>query len=153
MRFIKKNFNIDNTGKTKAFFCKKEIIKIDDKLINNILKYSKIEKNNFRLCLHTKKTDKLHNMLIFLHKRNNVTVPHKHLKKEEVYQIVKGKIKVTLFFKKKIIFILSKQNPIIRVPKNTFHLVESMSDTSIFHELRSGPFKKNDSFLLRGANY
>ena len=147
MRFIKRNFKVDNTGKTKAFFCKKKIIKIDNKLINNILKHSKTEKNNFRLCLHAKITDKVHNMLIFLYKKNNVTDSHKHLKKEEIYQIVKGKIKVTLFLKKKVIFFLSKQTPIIRVPKNTFHLVESISDVSIFHEIRSGPFKKNDSIF------
>lgn len=149
MRFIKKNFNIDNSGKTTALFFKKRFFKIDNKLVNRLLEYSKIETNNFRLCLHKKKTDKIHNMIIFLHKKNNVTKPHKHLEREEIYQIVKGKIKITFFLKKKIYFILNKKTPIIRVPKNVFHLVESISNISIFHEIRSGPFKKNDSLFLK----
>lgn len=55
MRFIKKNFNIDNSGKTTALFFKKRFFKVDNKLVNRLLEYSKIERNNFRLCLHKKK--------------------------------------------------------------------------------------------------
>ena len=40
---------------------------------------------------------------------------------------------------------LNNHNKLIRIPKNTFHLVKSLTNISIFHEIRLGPFKKNDS--------
>lgn len=150
MQFLENNFRQDRFGKTKAFFFKKKIIRINSKLLNSFINYSKKEKKNIRLCLHRSKSDKLHNMLVLLFKKNNMSSPHKHIYKDEVYQIIKGIIKVTVYLKrKKATFLLDKKNPIIKIPKNVFHLVNSESGISIFHETRIGPFKKNDSIFYK----
>lgn len=145
-----KNFKKDISGNTTAFFFKDEIPIINKKLLSNFVSYSNIKKNNIRLCLHSSKRNNLHSMLVLLYKKNNIDVPHKHLKKSEVYQIILGKIKITLFLKKsKKYIILDKNNPIIKIPNNIFHLVQSISNISIFHETRTGPFEIDDTKFFK----
>lgn len=141
-----KNFKKDSSGNSTAFFFKNEIPIINKKLLSDFVSYSKIKKDNIRLCLHSAKKDNLHSMLVLLYKRNNIDTPHKHLKKSEVYQIILGKIKITLFLKKsKKYIVLDKNKPIIKIPNNIFHLVQSISNISIFHETRTGPFEIGDT--------
>jgi hypothetical protein len=145
-----KNFKKDSSGNTTAFFFKDKIPIINKKLLSNFVSYSKIKKDNIRICLHSAKKDKLHSMLVLLHKRNNSDNPHKHLKKTEVYQILLGKIKIILFLKKsKKYIILDKNKPIIKIPNNIFHLVQSISNISIFHETRVGPFEIGDTKFFK----
>ena len=77
--------------------------------------------------------------------KNNEIIPHKHIYKDEIYNILQGELEILLYGKivKKII--LNKKCPLLRVPKNTFHLVMAKSYLSIFHEIRNGPFLQNDS--------
>ena len=44
---------------------------------------------------------------------------------------------------------LNKETIILRVPKNVFHKVKSISRYSVFHEIRKGPFNKNDSIFKK----
>ena len=87
-------------------------------------------------------------MINIMYKKNKQNI-HKHNFKDEIYHSIYGKTLVTIFEKKKNKkFILNIKNPILRVMKNTYHLVESISNFSIIHEIRVGPFKKNDSINL-----
>ena len=148
-----KNFKKDSSGNTTAFFFKEKIPIVNKKLLRKFIGYSKNRKRNIRLCLHSSKKEELHSMLILINKSNNTTIPHKHLKKSEVYQILLGKIKITLFFKKsKKYIILDKNKPIVKIPNNIFHLVQSISNISIFHETRVGPFEKSDSKFFKSKN-
>jgi cupin fold WbuC family metalloprotein len=142
--FIKKNFKKDASGKSDAFFLKKNVF-LNKNFLKNFMKYASKKKKNIRICCHDSKKNKLHNMLNVMFKKNNELSPHKHLRKDEIYNIILGEIEITIFKKKRKKIILNKNNQLIRVPKNTFHLVKSITNFSIFHEIRLGPFIKNDS--------
>jgi len=146
MLFIN-NFKKDSTGKSDAYYLKKKI-SLDNKFLKKFIRFAKKNKKNIRICCHNNKKDKLHNMINLMFKKNNEDNPHKHLYKDEIYQIVYGEIEIILYDKKICKFKLNNKNKIIRIPKNTFHLVKSKSQISIFHEIRLGPFIKHDSIYF-----
>ena len=64
--FRKKDFKIDVSGKSPAIFLKSKI-KIDKKIINELIKLSKLNKNiNVRICMHKNKTSNIHNMVVLI---------------------------------------------------------------------------------------
>ena len=145
--FIKNNFKKDKSGKSDAYFLKKKI-KFNQIFFKKFLKFAKRDKKNIRICCHKNINSKLHNMINIMFKINNEAIPHKHIYKDEVYHILYGEIEVVIFNKKKEKIILNNKNKLIRIEKNTFHLVRSRTNVSIFHEIRQGPFLKNDSIFL-----
>ncbi len=149
--FNKKLFYIDKSGKSPALYLKKEMEVLDKKLINQLKIFSK--KNHFkdsRICMHSSKSAKIQNMINIIYKKKNKNIFHKHLFKDEVYQIIKGQMKI-IFVKrnKKKSVILGKDNLIFRIKKNTFHQILPLSKFVIFHEIREGPFFKNDSIFKK----
>lgn len=140
----------DKKAKTRAFFFKKENGVLFDKdlkkfMLENFYK----NKNDLRICLHQKSIDKHHDMII-LQQKKNYYKPHKHLFKGETYHMIVGSMKCILFNNygkiKKIVTI--KKNEIFRVPKNTFHTMLPLTNFTIYHENKPGPFiKKGDSIF------
>ena len=148
MSFMKNYFKQDSSGRSDAFYQKKEI-NFDNKFFKKFINYAKIKKKNIRICCHQNKKSALHNMINLMFKKNNEQNPHKHLYKDEVYNILYGKLEIQIYAKKKKKIFLNSQNKLVRIPKNTFHLVKSLTNISIFHEIRLGPFKKNDSIYRK----
>ena len=153
--YNKRKFKLDNTGKSLAIYPKNRNIKIDAKLINSLKKLSKDSENcNLRVCLHKNKKDKLQNMIDLLNTNSsNDFKVHKHKSKDEVYQILDGKLKILIFKKNDIHkkFILQKnKNLILRLEKNKFHQTIPLSKVVVFHEIRQGPFSGGDSIFLKG---
>jgi len=68
------------------------------------------------------------------------TTPHKHLKMEEVYYVIKGKGKVRIG--ENITEI--KQGDIIPIPKNTFHNIEEVESSVELLVVTYPTFDKND---------
>lgn len=136
------NFKFDRSGKSLALFPKKNI-EINYKLFQKLKILSKKNNNeNVRICLHKSKREKLHNMIIFMNKKN----PHiidKHNLTDEIYHLIDGILKVKIFNRKKILIKtikLSKKNPIFRMRKKVFHQTIPVSNHVIFHECRLSPY-------------
>ena len=142
-----KNLKQDKKAKTPSFFFKKESEKFDKKYTAFLENFYKKNKKDVRICLHSKKDSKHHDMVI-LQQRKNFYTPHKHFKKGETYHIIKGSMACVLFSEKgkikKICHI--KKNDIFRTPINIFHTMLPVTKFVIYHESKTGPFlKKNDS--------
>jgi cupin fold WbuC family metalloprotein len=144
-RINNKNFKFDKTGKSLAIFPKKKNFVVNFKLINELKLLSRKNNNqNVRICLHKNKKEKLHNMIIFLSKKNLSPI-HKHIFTDEIYQIIYGILKIKIFNKNKkllkVIEISNKKSPIFRMKKNILHQTIPASDHVIFHECRLSPYK------------
>ena len=91
-KYLKKNFLLDNTGKSPAFFYKKKNLLVNKKIAKELIKFSKSNNNvNCRICLHRTKKNKLHNMIVLLNKKNK-DHPHLQNHSDEIYQIMNGSI-------------------------------------------------------------
>lgn len=137
-----RNFLLDLTGKTPAFFYKKKNISINNKLIQELIYFSKNnDRINCRICLHKNKREPIHIMLVLLNKINESPV-HKH-NDDETYNFIKGKFSVNIFkkkIKKKSIKISKNHTKVFRVEKNTFHNVVPIDKVIIFTEIRKNPY-------------
>ena len=141
---IKQLLREDKKAKSTSFFFRKEGEVFNYKHINFLESYYKKEKKDIRICLHTKKNAKHHDMII-LQQQKNFYSPHKHLRKGETYHIIKGSMACVLFSEKgKINSICKlKKNDIFRTPINKFHTMMPLSKFVIYHESKTGPFLKN----------
>tara|TARA_E500000331_G_C17025377_1_gene612719 strand:- start:16 stop:477 length:462 start_codon:yes stop_codon:yes gene_type:complete len=142
--FSKKKFSFDYSGKSPAFFIKKDNIKIDQQFFKNLVRFSKINNNiNCRVCIHKTKKAELHSMIVLINSKNKFNI-HKHSKTSEVYQLIQGSIKINLFKnKKKAKSVLMKnKGEIFSVLKNQLHVVIPMSSIAIFHETKLNEYKK-----------
>lgn len=98
-----------------------------------------------RICFHLTEKDRLHEMIILLHK-NTYIRPHRHFKKTESLHVIEGEADM-IFFNNygKIISVnkLSRKNGLIyyRINKPIFHTFLVKSKFFIFHETTSGPLK------------
>jgi cupin fold WbuC family metalloprotein len=153
MNFYNKNiFKLDQSGHSLAIYSKNTNLIINKRLIKNLKNFSKRHNNcNLRICFHKNKKEALQNMVVLLnlHSGNKFKI-HKHNFKDEVYQIIDGKLKIKIFSNQKVKkeIILSKEtNLIARLEKNTFHQTLPQSNIVIFHEIRKGPFSGKDSIF------
>lgn len=146
-----KLFKLDKTGLSLAVFVKKKNFLITNKIILDLENFSKQNNNiDVRICMHISKKSKIQNMINLIHKKHLQTKPHKHLYKDEIYHLIKGKMKIEYFLKKKkFTIVLGKNSNIFRISKNTYHKVIPLSKKIIFHEIREGPFKKTDSIFKK----
>ena len=141
--FSKKNFNYDSSGKSPAFFIKNNNVKIDQRFFKNLIKFSKINNNiNCRICMHKTKKAEIHSMIVLINSKNKFNI-HKHSKTSEIYQLIKGSIKVNLFKNKKKIksVIIKKRGEIFSVLKNQLHMVVPVSSIAIFHETKLNEYE------------
>lgn len=150
--YNKKLFKLDYSGNSLAIYPKKILISTGSKLINSLKKLSKNNDNcNLRVCFHKSKKDKLQNMMILLNSKSKQSSKiHKHKFKDEVYQIIDGKLKIVVFEKKlktKKIILQKGKNLIARIDKNIDHTTIPMTKIVIYHEIRQGPFSGNDSIF------
>ena len=148
--YNKKLFKLDYSGNSLAIYPKEILISTGSKLINSLKKLSKNNDNcNLRVCFHKSKKDKLQNMMILLNSKSKQSSKiHKHKFKDEVYQIIDGKLKIVVFEKKlktKKIILQKGKNLIARIDKNIDHTTIPMTKIVIYHEIRQGPFSGNDS--------
>ena len=139
----KKLFKFDLSGKSPAFFAKKKNVKINKKLIRDLICYSQKNNNtNCRICLHKSKNEKIHNMIVLLNSRNPSNI-HKHNGSDEIYHYISGSFYVQLYKSNKLykkILISNKQNSIFRVNKGTMHNIKPLKNIIVFHEIKLNPY-------------
>ena len=136
----KKLFVLNNRGQSPAFFLKKKNFKVDKIAVKKLKEFSKNNNNiNCRICLHQSISEKIHSMLVLINKANKFEI-HKHKNTSEFYQLISGKIKITLYNnrKKKIKqLILKEKGDIYSVSKNQSHNLVPLTKFATFHETKS----------------
>ena len=161
--FLKQGLKKNTSGRSLSFFytkCDKYEPTIFDtknlSFIKNIIKSKKWKKAfsgnlNFRICLHKNLKDKYQEMIIVQDKKT-LTLPHKHKQSGETINLLHGRLKVILNDKKfKIIkkYILNSKKPkIFRLPDDTFHSYDILSDYVIYLETKAGPFIRKSNIIL-----
>ena len=147
----KKLYFIDKSGKSDAIFLRNKCSFIDINNLQHLIKYSR--QNNYkdvRVCMHNNKKSIIQNMINLTFKSKKKINFHKHLKKDEAYHLIKGKMMIEYFCEKKIKKVmLGKEKFLFRIGKNIYHRIKPLSNYIIYHEIRTGPFLKNDSIFLK----
>ncbi len=141
----KHSYKVDRSGMSDAIFINSQF-QIKNKDIVYLKKKAK-DKTTLRLCLHKNKKSSLHCMLLYLKKKNQNLI-QSHNKRDEVYVLIEGKMKIKIYDNKiglKKFYILDKKNPIYFMSKKVIHLTESITNHCIFLEVRKGPFSPKDT--------
>lgn len=131
----------DLNAKSKSFFLKNPYIKVDNKFISFLKKYSNDNKScDVRICIHKNAKSEHHDMLLFQRKKNYYA-PHKHKFCGDTYHVIQGKLACFLFNEKGDItyHCVVKKNDIFKTPKQVYHVTIPITDV-IYHEAKSGPF-------------
>ena len=139
-------------------YIRDNITKIKKKDLNQLLINSKLNKNNkSRFCFHKSKSSQIHEMVIY-HKKNYFVRPHKHIKKTESLHVIKGEADI-IFFKNngdildiiKMGDYLSNKIYYYKMNIQIYHTLIIKSAYLIFHEVTTGPFKKNQTVFAPWA--
>ena len=129
---------------------KKKLITYDKKIVKKIKSLAKKNyKKRARLCMHLDLKDKTNEMIIALNKKSFIA-PHIHPNnKSESYFVLEGSMRVYVFNKNgKVIKKInmgtyeSGKTFFYRMSKGYYHMPISTSRWCVYHEVYSGPFKK-----------
>lgn len=134
-----------------TYFPITSLFSLNIKFVKNFLKKSSKNKNISRVCLHSKKSDKIHLMLIFQKKGYEHPIK-KHPTKIKYYFLISGSqdIQITNRYRKKLnIFRLNNNLFMCKIPKNVWHSNKTTSKESFHLEVTAGPFNRmKDSIYL-----
>ena len=143
---------MDNATST-TFFHNKDIIEVTSNLIEKLKEAANQDPlKRARFNLHkSPHQDKLHEMVIVLHKDTYVR-PHKHYQKTESFHIIEGSLIVVFFNdngeiinKVKMSENGSKYPFMYRLSNELWHMVIPLTEFVIFHETTNGPFIKEET--------
>ena len=143
---------LDDNGRTPAYFCKRNPVKINAELIAELKSESaRLGNRNLRLCLHENSDAPFHEMVILEYK-GRFYRPHKHLLKAESYHIIEGKMAAFVFDEDGNVIDSNILEPtgnfLYRIDINQYHAVLPMTDMLIYHEAKPGPFlRETDSII------
>jgi cupin fold WbuC family metalloprotein len=110
-----------------------------------------------RLCTHRDVSDLLHEMFI-VHPRRAYVRPHKHLNKAESMSVLDGDVDLVLFADDgRIADVIAMGNAgsghafYYRISDAIFHTLLIRSEWLVFHEVTSGPFRRQDTVFAPWA--
>jgi len=116
-------------------------------------KAAKTERQRIRICTHLNSGDLLHEMLI-VHTRTTYVRPHKHLNKSESFHVITGEVDVVLFEEDgtvcKVIRMgdhASGKRFYYRLNEPRYHTLLIRSEGLVFHEVTTGPFRREDTIF------
>jgi cupin fold WbuC family metalloprotein len=146
-----KNFLIDSSGKSKAFFFDKSFPQIKKQTIKNLINNFKKNKQDIRICLHKNKNSKIQCMINLIKKKKFYS-PHFHKNSEEYYFFIKNDLIVNCFNKKlKVIkkIFLNKKFFLVKIEKNVPHITIPKKKFCIYLEFKLGPFNPENSIVYK----
>jgi cupin fold WbuC family metalloprotein len=114
-------------------------------------KAAKNPRQRIRICAHPDSNDRLHEMLI-VHTSDTYVRPHKHLNKSESFHVITGEVDVVLFDDAGAV---TRAIPMgeyatgkrfyYRLDEPRYHTLLIRSDVIVFHEVTSGPFRREET--------
>ncbi|MFH2204180.1 MAG: WbuC family cupin fold metalloprotein [Elusimicrobiota bacterium] len=141
---------VDRSGRTEAYYSRSSLPVIDAAAVE-WLKNKAAAAGTARICLHLGKEDPIHSMII-AHAPSGAFVVHKHLTRDEVYHMIEGRLRVTIYgedgkpCETKTLGALGSGLPFLcRVRAGAWHSNVPEDGTAVFHESRPGPFKPADT--------
>lgn len=94
--------------------------------------------------------------MIILHNKKVEVSVHKHLKSDEVLNVLSGAAKLLLYDDNGNISKTIKLSPsscfLLKIPKNVFHTIIIESDWFLFQETIMGPFKLENTIYASWAS-
>tara|TARA_X000000950_G_C13749192_1_gene591905 strand:- start:426 stop:902 length:477 start_codon:yes stop_codon:yes gene_type:complete len=146
-------FSIDESGNSASYHCSKKVnICVNQNLIKKLISIYKRYKKTFRICLHNNNKQKIHCMIVVMGKKDKTKI-HKHVAKTEYYYIHYGKMNLFVKDGQKNKYqknsINCKTSIFCKINNQTYHQVVPCSEIVVFSEIRDGPFRRNDSIILK----
>lgn len=112
---------------------------------------AKTARQRIRICSHRDSGDLLHEMLI-VHTRNTYVRPHKHVGKDESFHVISGEVNVVLFEEDGAVRRAIRMGDYTtgkpfyyRLNESCYHTLIIRSDVLVFHEVTTGPFRREDT--------
>lgn len=148
-------FTLDKTGFTWAYFCRQT----DPVIHRDLLKELEAacfehQQSSLRICLHPSPQSPLHEMVI-VQRSNSYSPPHKHQARDETIQVLQGDMAAVLFEEdgriRETLLLASGSTFLLRVSRQTYHLLMPLTDIAIFSESRLGPFCAEDTLFASWA--
>ena len=132
--------NILRVDQDVFFFDEKNITKLKEIAKNHPLKRS-------RYCLHKSDDSIVHEMIIVAHKSSNLEAHRHPVNKPESYHVMEGKLKVKIFndygtIKYEKILSADQHPRMYRIHGNVWHQPIPLTEWVIYHEVATGPFRK-----------
>ena len=137
-------------GKSPAYTATKSRL-IDGKIVAALKTMANRPGATVRINLHAGPDAPVHNMII-AQKQGGSPYVHKHLTKEETYQMIEGRMQLRMFddagkvTNEIVLGSVGSGLPFaVRIPKGVFHATEPRTEYAVFHESRPGPFDPADT--------
>ena len=118
---------------------------------------AKTSRRRIRICTHLDSGDLLHEMLI-VHTRETYVRPHKHLSKCESFHVITGEVDVVLFEEDGTVCQAismgehaSGKRFYYRLNEPRYHTLLIRSEVLVFHEITTGPFRREDTVFAPWA--
>lgn len=155
-RITPKHFWEDRAARTKSYFFRNDkIIQLKNNILQSLIKESIKCKSNTRICLHKNTNSNLHQMIVCQLKSNDHPAKF-HIRREKSYQVLLGKLRLTVFDRKrqkKFVFNLSAKDLIpLRVPPGVFHHDRPLTTRCVHLETISGSFNRKKDRVLAPAS-
>lgn len=113
----------------------------------------KTARQRIRICSHRDSGDLLHEMLI-VHARDTYVRPHKHVNKDESFHVIAGEVDVVLFEENGALCKAIRMGDYTtgkrfyyRLNEPRYHTLLIRSDVLVFHEVTTGPFRREDTIF------
>jgi len=150
MKLNNKKFFLDQKGLSPAYFSKTKNTIINNKLIFRLIKISEYKKIDLRICMHNNTNDNLQTMINILLKKKKYFYSY-HLKTDEVYHIIKGKLLIIYYENnvKNKVLLSEDNNKLCLIKKKVIHVTIPITKFCVFHETRIGPFRPKDTYNLK----
>jgi cupin fold WbuC family metalloprotein len=156
MNILEQKFNLNVEGLTPAYFSLSRNECISSRHIDALrTELIRCGGTVHRICLHMSSNEEFHNMII-AQKREGGALPHMHPNSAESYHIIDGSIRVSYYdlqgAKVKDLMLSVDSNIIARVDSGVYHSIEPISEISIYHESKSGPFDRDKDYICAEWN-
>jgi len=137
----------------EVLYTKESITTLTAMDLDELKKMAKLSpRKRIRICSHSHKNDKVHEMIIY-HPKGTYVRPHKHIGKDESFHLISGEIDCIVFDSQGSVIkvfsmgdYLSGKAFYYRIPANTYHTQIFKKDT-FFHEVAEGPFISEESIV------
>ena len=137
----------------EVYYCQKPMYFVDSDTVKRLKEIAeKTPRGRARLCLHSDLNLDLHQMLI-VHPADAYVRPHKHVSRDETFQICEGSATLYIFdeggaWHKQSMGPAGSTKPFLTlVPRGTFHSIRIDSPTLVFLEATTGPFDASDTIM------
>lgn len=136
----------------EVFYADEPVVRVDPRDIDELVSEADpMPRRRTRLCTHRSAEDRLHEMLI-VHHRDAYVRPHKHLSKAESMHIIQGETDLVLFDDAGAVTEVIAMGEFsrgrtfyYRMSDAIFHSLIIRSEWLVFHEVTSGPLRREES--------